>query len=593
MIHVNPNSKKIKYALLLVIPFLVVSCLVFLSNKLYKDISASTYTDITTQITVGNSAPSFTSGPAENTASTNTAPTSIGGTVQFNATATDANGESYYLIVCSTNSVTAGSGGASPTCGATTYCKNTTPVSSGTSTSCSYTTQASDAWSNAWYAFVCDNNSTVAACSASSQGSGDTGSPFFVNHPPSFTAISSNTPRNPGTSVTWTTTASDPDTGSTVELLVCKTNAMSSGACTGGAWCTSTAVASDPSCSYSIPVPTPDGANTAYVYVVDQFNLAATGAAQGTTSNFTVSNVAPVVSSVVINGGSNIALTEGTTTAVTITADVTDNNSCYGAEISSVLMNLYSKYSHSTNGDLQCGSCTAPGYDVFGERLPSDCFYDVSCSVVVGSCTGTSDSTASYTCTVNMPYYASPTDLYTGTQNWQANVTATDNNSATGSSSDTEELLSLLGGSASPTLLDYGTLTVGTSNDPLDKVITTSPTGNLVLDQQHNATGSNLCVNYSACTGGTPIPITYQKYSLTSSTSYASGTALSTTATTVQLDLPRQIDSTVPTKNTYWGIFIPNNIVSGVYNGLNVITYVSGMPGSYTSPGSCYPRPPI
>jgi hypothetical protein len=250
-------------------------------------------------------------------------------------------------------------------------------------------------------------------------------------------------------------------------------------------------------------------------------------------------------------------------------------------------MNLYSKYSHSTNGDLQCGSCTAPGYNVFGERLPSDCFYDVSCSVVVGSCTGTSDSTASYTCTVNMPYYASPTDLYTGTQNWQANVTATDNNSATGSSSDTEELLSLLGGSASPTLLDYGTLTVGTSNDPLDKVITTSPTGNLVLDQQHNATGSNLCVNYSACTGGTPIPITYQKYSLTSSTSYASGTALSTTATTVQLDLPRQIDSTVPTKNTYWGIFIPNNIVSGVYNGLNVITYVSGMPGSYTSPGTC------
>lgn len=116
MIHVNPNSKQIKYALLLIIPFLVLSFLVLLSKKLNKDISASTYTDITTQITVGNSAPSFTSGPAENTASTSTAPTSIGATVQFNATATDANGESYYLIVCSTNSVTAGSVGASPTC---------------------------------------------------------------------------------------------------------------------------------------------------------------------------------------------------------------------------------------------------------------------------------------------------------------------------------------------------------------------------------------------------------------------------------------------------------------------------------------------
>lgn len=297
-----------------------------------------------------------------------------------------------------------------------------------------------------------------------------------------------------------------------------------------------------------------------------------------------------MVSNVVINGGSNIALTEGTTTAVTITANVTDNNSCADPEISSVKTLFYSYNSHRSEGGLICTSCTLLGQSFNnGIIINSDCFKNISCSVVVGSCTGVSDSTASYSCTINMPYYASPTDQYTGTHNWQADVTATDNNSASGNASDTEEVLSLLGGSSSPTLLDYGTLTVGNSNDPLDKVITTSPTGNLVLDQQHNATGNNLCVNYSTCTGGTPIPITYQKYSLTSSTSYASGTALSTTATTVQLDLPRQVSSTVPTKDTYWGILIPNNTVSGVYNGLNVITYVSGMPGSYTYYNNCGP----
>ena len=338
---------------------------------------------------------------------------------------------------------------------------------------------------------------------------------------------------------------------------------------------------SNPSCSYSIPTPYRDNYyNAAWVRVRDELNLWSMFSGD---FGFTVNNVAPVVSNVVINGGSNIALTEGTTTAVTITADVTDNNSCADPEISSVeISKFFSPYSHKSDGTLQCGTCSPAG------GSPSfDCIVSVSCSVVGGSCTGLSDTTASYTCTLDMPYYASPTDLYTGTHNWSVAIGAWDDDSAYHFNSDTEEVLSLLGGSSSPTLLDYGTLTVGNSNDPLDKVITTSPTGNLVLDQQHNATGNNLCVNYSTCIGGTPIPITYQKYSLTSSTSYASGTALATTATTVQLDLPRQVSSTVPTKDTYWGIQIPTGTVSGVYSGLNVITYVSGMPGSYTEPTGC------
>ncbi|NLD25577.1 hypothetical protein GX656_02960, partial [Candidatus Dojkabacteria bacterium] len=103
MIRFNMSRKLFNPILIITTAFFVVILSTFISKGLFRSFSA-TYTNITTQVTVGNSAPSFTSGPAENTASTSTAPTSIGATVQFNATATDANGESYYLIVCSTNS---------------------------------------------------------------------------------------------------------------------------------------------------------------------------------------------------------------------------------------------------------------------------------------------------------------------------------------------------------------------------------------------------------------------------------------------------------------------------------------------------------
>jgi len=553
--------------------FFVVILSSFLSKGLFRSFSA-TYTNITTQVTVGNSAPSFTSGPAENTASTSTAPTSIGGTVQFNATATDANGESYYLIVCSTDSVTAGSGGTYPSCGGTLYCRNTTAVSSGSSTSCSYTTVAGDAWSNAWYAFVCDNNSTAATCSSYSQGSGDSGSPFFVNHPPVFTVIGSNTPQNPGSNLTWTTTASDPDTGSTVELLVCKTNAMSSGACTGGNWCTSTAVASNPTCSYSIPTPTADGSYDAWVFVVDQFNLGAsgTGTKQGSESDFTVKNVIPVVSSVTLNGGSAISLTESTTTAVPMTAVVTDNNGCRNQgntadEISNVKAYLYRS------------GITYTGCDTVGEANANNCYPEVSCSA--GTCT---NGVTTYTCSASLQHYADATvvndcheqDPYPD-QNWIDTLKATDDDAAVGSAAIVTgvELNQLLGGDTTPTLLDFGTLAVGGSNDPLDKILTTTPTGNVGLDLNIKANTATMCTNYSTCTGGTPIPITYQKYSLSTGTAYTSGIALSTTNVLVALDVPKQTSSTVPSKNTWWGTSIPTDTLPGVYNGLNVLTYVT------------------
>jgi len=110
----------------------------------------------------------------------------------------------------------------------------------------------------------------------------------------------------------------------------------------------------------------------------------------------------------------------------------------------------------------------------------------------------------------------------------------------------------------------------------LDKELTTTPTGNVGLDVQIKANTANLCTNYPTCTGGTPIPITYQKYALAASTTYASGTALSTTSTEAELNVPKQTSSTPPSKKTWWGIQIPAGTIAGVYNGLNTLTYIMG-----------------
>jgi len=511
-----------------------------------------------------NSPPTFTVSPRETVASYSTSPTAIGASLTFRARATDLNA-SYYLIICSSNSVTAGASGAAPTCGATTYCTSSA-TASGSYATCSYTTSSGDAWSNAWYAFVCDSNVDQATCSSASQGSGNSGSPFFVNHRPSFTASSVSAAVNPGGTITWSTTSSDPD-GNSVKLLVCKTFAMSAGSCTGGSWCTSSLVSSNASCSYVATAPYADGSYDAYPYIVDQFNLGATGMYQGVVKAFTVNNVAPSVSSVTLNNGAAISLTESTTTSVEIVADVTDDNGCTnlsaGYEISSVKAYLYRS------------GVAYTGCDTSGEANANYCYPEISCDVTIKCSAGLT----SYSCKTSVQYYADPTTANTlfPTENWLSTAKATDDDSDVGTGVSTGvELNTLVGGDTTPTTLDFGSLAVGGSNDPLDKTLTHFPTGNVGIDITIKANTASMCTNYSTCTGGTPIPISHQKYSLSSSTAYSSGTILTTTAVESEINIGKQTTSTAPTKQTWWGIYIPSATLPGVYNGLNVIEYVIG-----------------
>ena len=523
---------------------------------------------VQTTVTVGNSYPNFTVDPFEDPASSTTAPTAVGSNVVFKATATDSNSEPYYLLVCSTGAATATNGGA-PTCSATTYCTSAL-TTSGTQASCTYTTQATDPFSNTWYAFVCDNNATAAACSPANQGAGDSGSPFLVNHTPTFTAINT-TPSpaqvDPGQSVTWTATASDPD-GNTVKLLVCKTQSMTNGVCDGGEWCSTTnpGVASNPTCTYNVPGVAADGTFDAYVYVVDQYNTPSESATQGTNSSFTINNTAPVVSNVTLNGGNAILPEEATTKSIPVTATVTDTNGCSTTEVTNVYAYVYRS------------GVTYTGCDTAAETNNNYCYAEVACTQDNASCNAGTGA-ATYTCSITMQYYADPTDTGTqhDTENWLASVKAIDDDSASGNTEITTgvELNSLVAFSVQDSI-NYGSLGVGQANDPLDRTLITTATGNVGLDQEHSGS-ANMCTDYPSCNtpGGTPIAVTNQKYALTG-VAYASGTTLTTTPTEIELNIPKVTTASATTGTTYWGISIPTGTVSGTYNGANTITAVKG-----------------
>lgn len=537
----------------------VIIYLVFLAVFLlpFKQIFAET---VATSVIVGNSAPSFTVQPFETVASTTLSPTNVGSTVTFQATGTDGNGENYYLAICKTNAITANNNGV-PTCTGGNWCISGS-TASGASTTCGFGTLQATSESNDWFAFICDH-SPSSVCSASSQGTvGGDGSPFEVNHPPSFVSIGVTTPLSPGSTQTWTTTigTSDADTGAsdTVKLVVCKTTGVSAGACDGGAsdtWCASSAVANTPVCSIGISIPTLDIGYSAFVYVFDNHNLGASGAVQANASNYVINNVAPVINAITLNGGSDISLSEGATTPAVLGATITDNNGCL--DISTVVASMY----RSGIGYSGC--------DTGGEANSNNCYPVISCSVGGGNtCNGATDASASYTCTAYPKYYADPTVANTAysAQNWTNTFKADDEALSDAQNHSTGVEMNDLLAMDIDASLAFGNLSAGQSLSPLSALTVVTATGNVGLDQTLEGTHM-----YSV---GNTISVENQKYSLSSGTSYGSGTALTMSAVGVSLSCLKTTTDVGQTKPTYWGIAIPIGIAAGTYGGTNTVIAV-------------------
>lgn len=532
-----------------IIAILVLVSIVF-TYAYRRQIQADT---ATTQVTVSNTAPIFSVAPAESPASDSTNPTNAGNQVTFTATATDTNGDSYRLAICKTDAITP-NGTSSPTCTGGAWCTSSS-TTSGSNASCSYTTSSGNVESNDWYAFVCDVVSG-STCSSSQQGSGSSGSPFAVNHAPIFTAMSSGSAA-PGGNITFTSTANDADvdgSADSVKLIVCSTAGATANGCTVPAneMCASSLVATNPSCSYTLPAVIQDGNVTYYSYIFDSHNLGATNnPLSGQT--YTVNNVAPVVSNVILNGGNPVSLTAGAATNITVTGTITDSNSCQ--DITSVKTSVY----RSGVGYSACD--TAPEFNY------NYCYALVNCTVSAGTCTGATDASSDYSCTVSVQFNADATVTSTlyDAENWLATLKA--NDSTLGGTAETASGVEMntLTALSIDTIISYGNVPLGTDTGSTNANTTVSALGNVGIDVDVSGTDMT--------NGSDTIPVANQKYDIAAFSYGTGGTPLSMTQTLVPLHVQKTTNYAAPaSKLLYWGISIPAGIGAGSYSGTNTIT---------------------
>lgn len=583
--------------------------------------SAQATSTATTTVTVLNTPPTWDVTAREQFASATTTPTNSGTSTRWTATATDSNGEDYYLLVCKSSSTPIAAANNAPSCGggSSDLWAVSGPTTSGSPAYAATTTQESWAESNDWYAYVCDGNAGSPRCTDEmynglheAGAASATSSPFVVNHRPTFTLAADDSPTLPGATTTWTTTSDDADSlggDDTIQLHVCKAQDfdVTIPACgVGGFWASSTFVASNVTADGYITPPAQDTDHGAYVYIVDQHNHPALGGWQGSSTVLTIDNATPYVSSSTIavydvygttSVDTTLALTteEGETDNFVVRFSVVDDNSCEALggtdEISDVNINVF------RSGK---GGALGLGCDSSGEYDANDCYTDTSpnftptCYQVPNDCSGPSQSSVEWECLFSLWYIADPTDVgsvYAG-EDWRAAVRAIDDNAATGPYSLDDEgpdlasqMTQFLSFRATGSPIAYGSWEPGqnTSNHPASTTV--YATGNTGLDQY--LSGDAMCVTFPTCTNNatSTIYVPYQHYSLAAATAYASGNQLSTSTAPsfVNVDILKTTATSAPASDiTYWGIEVPSTITfAGDYIGRNYIDAVVAPSGEW------------
>ena len=559
---------------------------------------------VNTSVTVLNTPPAWTTAAEEVAESSAANPTNSGNTMSWTAKGTDSSGDDYYLLICKTNGAATANADAAPTCnggGGNQWAVSGVTVSAEFATAATTTTE-SFTQSNAWYAFICDDNTILPKCNLNGtgdqQGSGNTASPFVVNHRPTFTTYADDSPKNPGTLVTWTTTSSDPEgaeADDNVNLFVCKTNsfATTTGTCNGGQWCTSGLTATDPTCDFTLEDPKPDRNYAAYGFIIDQHNHGALytgGNLQGTDSVLTVSNVAPTITAASISlndtdlvGPLVLTQAQGQTTGFSVKFTVADQNSCIAN--SSTTPEIIHTSANVFRSDKDGIASSTAQYDPnFAYTHDYHTAYGASgwnlvCTQDANTCMGEGDSAVTWTCTFPLWYVASPTDANTPwtSNTWKASVTASDKLYATSTEvegSTPNEVQSAMYFNVATTSIAYGGLEPGQWNTTLSIPTDLSTIGNTGLNER--LYGDDMCVTYPSCTGyaTSTIPVTEQKYTVTQDALYAAGTSLQLDdglGALLALHIPKTTATSTPqARNTYWGINVPIAITfSGNYIGQN------------------------
>jgi hypothetical protein len=553
----------------------------------------------TTSVTVINLPPQWDVDAFESPASTTTSPTNVGSNVTFEAKATDGNGEDYYLLICKDSSAPTASTSGAPSCNGAGQWAVSTSTASGATSTATYTVQETDLLeSYAWYAFICDENDGNAACNATFTGQTaglDNNSPFNVNHAPSFSLLSTAGGALPFGVITWNSTSSDPDSdggADQVKLYICSSTNFTAGVgCDDITYATSTLTTTDPSAAFTLGnTERQDQSYPAYGFIEDEHGLAAVGEpAQATSSPFIVLNATPTVSNVRYASSTiELLVEQGETTGFEIYFDVTDDNSCVANasttdEIFASDINVY----RSGVGSSSC-LVASTDYD------PNDCYtgdiatttWNVTCSQDAGTCSGSQDTTVTWTCTFPLWYVADPTTVGVeaspfAAEKWYASAIAVDDDNATSSLSETTdgnaaELEQFMQFSVGTTSIAYGSFQPDEGNASTTVPTEMFATGNTALDQ--NLQGDDMCPSYATtgCVGGNDtntIFALHQRFA-TSTVDYADGyTLASTSVQELEIDLIKTTSTTTPASTiTYWGIYVPSTIsLSGDYIGVNYI----------------------
>lgn len=569
----------------------------------------------TTTLTVLNTPPTFQQAAYEVIESSTSTPTNSGSVIQWRATGNDSNGAPYFLIVCSTstaptadNAAGPGSlGTAPPTCPAGTQWGVSSAASSSQPATVSTTTSEVGSFAGGsysgekhnWFAWVCDDDPVNPRCSvAFSQGfSATNSSPYHINKRPVLTNAYNNGPVNPGATLSFLSTSTDPDTiggEDNIFVVVCDGNNYNTttNTCNSGFIAsTSPGVTANATAAYLLASIVRDNVYNAYTFLVDQHGHEAL--ANPIQNNFTVNNVTPTVlaGDITLNNASNIVLTvpADQTTGFALQYTVRDANSCVnttgtpGSELAGYRIAIHrsgvaSTTCNSTVGSHNPNSC-------YASQVPSG-IWNLNCTASTTSCGGALDDSMIYNCTFPLWFVADPSDAGTpwAAENWVASVAGVDDDGAIGSlttSSIGQELISFVALDLITAAIPYGGLEPGDDTGTLSATTTILSVGNTALDQEN--IGESMCTTFSVATECQPsatstVPENQQKFA---STSLAYGSILATTLSSttnqeIELNVVKTTSTTTPNQGiTHWGIAVPISItLAGSYEGLNTFTAV-------------------
>ncbi|MDP3970214.1 MAG: hypothetical protein Q8P90_00780 [bacterium] len=264
-------------------------------------------------------------------------------------------------------------------------------------------------------------------------------------------------------------------------------------------------------------------------------------------------NIPPTVTQIYADLGRDpIYLTENSTYTVETVLEVTDPDGC--SDIDHVYFRLFRQSLGQT--------CT----------LDDNNCYLASCTDS-GSCGASPDTTSTYSCDVDMQYYAEPTDTGVYAADfWRARAYPFDAAGSGNFGDDDVEVATLL--AFSPTAsINFGTLGPGEDTGTFHPTLSIKNTGNTQLDLQLSVYGDTPGDNKSMSCPTTTLLASRLKYDLNPFTYSSGGTQATSAGVDVFIDVPKSTGS-ASSKPLYTGISIGNDKPPELCTGTMVLTAI-------------------